>query len=369
RRLTDPNRDTALSLANKLFRDGIDAFGTQAAYCAPAATADAAVYGSNAEAGDATRSRDAGGAQAVLDTSSGARDLDPALLAYSGSLCPPGSRGPCETTLTAQEQEALSRYALQQCKSFMAIGAVGKARIYCERAIEFGRRFGAQSATEAAQLLQAMALTCNYDEASLSRISKYFATLQPKGQLIETADLQKALKALGHYSGEVDGKVGQQTITAVREFQRSLGFPEASVLTPRQTVTLICSAAQTARDIDSQNLLGIMYALGLGVVQNTALALDWLDVAAVRGDGDAAFNLALLYGTQIVWTGYTTCPVAAETNRDVGDAYLRQAARRGHPRASDFQSRFGGLDPADRWRRIAIELQPTTLGTGLSAAC
>lgn len=90
--------------------------------------------------------------------------------------------------------------------------------------------------------------------------------------MIRLALRQRALTALGYHSGPVDGYYGPETREAVRGFQRELGFDETGALTPRQTTLLICHAAQTARETSVQNTLGIMYATGLGVEQNT----DWL---------------------------------------------------------------------------------------------
>ena len=41
---------------------------------------------------------------------------------------------------------------------------------------------------------------------------------------VRASTVQKALKEAGYYTGQIDGKVGQQTIKAIREFQRDHGL-------------------------------------------------------------------------------------------------------------------------------------------------
>lgn len=79
-----------------------------------------------------------------------------------------------------------------------------------------------------------------------------------------------------------------------------------------------------------------MYATGLGVARNPDLALEWFETAARRDDADAYFNLALVYGTGAVLGSYRLCGIVENPER--ADAYLRDAAARGHP-------------VAERWRR------------------
>lgn len=47
---------------------------------------------------------------------------------------------------------------------------------------------------------------------------------------LTTREIQVALKTAGHYAGSVDGKMGPQTLEAVRAFQRSKGLtPDGKV--------------------------------------------------------------------------------------------------------------------------------------------
>jgi len=371
----------ARSAAVAAYREGVARYGSDGAFCRPGAGGGDLVAGPGAPTGGrspggglASPRRDYGAPLAFLQGGSQGLSLDPSLLPKDGTLCTGAAGAPCPETLTARQLEDLSRYALQQCRAQMAIGAVGRARTFCERAIEFGRRYGSQSAREAGQLLQAMALTCNYTAASLDRISDKVEAPDPadrpvfSGRLIAVSDIQRALKALGYYAYDVDGKPGPRTFAAVREFQRANGFPSLNWLTPRDTVVLVCSAAETARDIKSQNLLGVMYALGLGVAQNTELALDWFSTAALRGDPNGAYNLALMNGLGVVDAGYKHCPIAGSTDRMIGDYYLKEAARLGHPAATRFLEAYGRETPAERWRAIRDEIGGR-LGEGLGDAC
>lgn len=227
---------------------------------------------------------------------------------------------------------------------------------YWNQSVAWGRPFGAQSSILAQRRLQAHLVDCPVSQDSLSRIAR-----DPQNGLGDVIGLnlrQAALAALGYYTGSIDGAYGAETRRAVRAFQRELGYDETASLTPRQTAQLMCHAAQTARDPSVQNVLGIMHAVGLGVVQNTDLALEWLEMAAVRGDADANFNLAVIYGTGAVFGSYRLCAIVENPER--ADAYLRDAAELGHGVAERFRSTpsLSGAPSAQvRWARIreAIE--------------
>lgn len=214
--------------------------------------------------------------------------------------------------------------------------SVRRAMEFWTLSIDWGRPFGAQSALMAQRRLQAHMVQCESspDGESLRRISRRAPGMT--GDVISLKLRQAALAALGYYSGEVDGRYGPVTRDAARGFQRELGYDETGSLSPRQTTLLVCHAAQTARDPHLQNALGIMYATGLGVARNPDLALEWFETAARRDDADAYFNLALVYGTGAVLGSYRLCGVVENPER--ADAYLRDAAARGHP-------------VAERWRR------------------
>jgi TPR repeat protein len=148
--------------------------------------------------------------------------------------------------------------------------------------------------------------------------------------------------------------LGPMTRAAIRKFQRETAYDETDTLTPRQTVLVICNAAQIARDASSQNVLGIMYATGLGVRINVDLALEWLRAASSRRHAEATYNLAIIYGTGTVLASYRLCDIPQ--NLDQADQYLREAADQGYGPAIHAWRRHGGKSPAQRWADIEKEL-------------
>jgi len=233
------------------------------------------------------------------------------------------------------------------------------------RASDWGRVFGAQASLMAQRRLQAHTVQCqsSLDGSSLRRISR----VGPDGigEVIRLALRQRALNALGYYAGAVDGYYGPGTRDAVRGFQRELGFDETGALTPRQTTLLICHAAQTAREASVQNTLGIMYATGLGVEQNTDLAIEWLETAARRDDQDAYFNLSIIYGTGAVLGSYRMCGIVENFER--AESYLAEAARLGHPLARRWRAsgEYNRLPtPRARWETIAERIRAAAIEGG-----
>ncbi|MEM6650535.1 MAG: hypothetical protein AAF603_09825, partial [Pseudomonadota bacterium] len=104
----------------------------------------------------------------------------------------------------------------------------------------------------------------------------------------------------------------------------------------------------------------IMFAAGLGVLQNTDYALNWLEVASGRGDADAAWNLALMYGTGTVMSSVQICD--AVQNEQRADSYLDLAIHRGHPAAKIAAKKYPDDTPVDRWRKLSGDLdQPEAL--------
>ncbi len=254
-----------------------------------------------------------------------------------------------------------SRYWLLRGDSKLAADERDAALEYWGYSIEWGRIFGAQASLMAQRRVQAHMLQCQTDPSgeSLDRIALGGSVDPDHRDVISLEIRQKALKALGYYAGPTDGEYGPMTRDAVRGFQRELGYDETGTLSPYQTTLLICHAAQTARDPDLQNALGIMYSTGLGVSQNTDLALEWFDTAIQRDDPDAAFNLALIYGTGAVLGSYRLCGIVENPER--ADAYLREAASGGHDVAirwrEDRDLSGRGISPAERWRRISDALR------------
>lgn len=244
-------------------------------------------------------------------------------------------------------------------------GLMRRVMTYWNRAVEWGRPFGAQSALMAQRRLQAHMVQCepSPDGLSLARISRPASGVV--GDVISLELRQAALAALGYYAGDIDGHYGPATREAARGFQRELGYDETGTLTPRQTSLLICHAAQTARDPHLQNALGIMYATGLGVGRNPDLSLEWFETAARRDDPDAYFNLSLIFGTGAVLGSYRLCGIVENPER--ADAYLRDAARLGHPLARRWRaSREFNAQPnaADRWALISERLRQAAARQG-----
>ncbi|MFN0025018.1 MAG: peptidoglycan-binding protein [Parvularculaceae bacterium] len=243
------------------------------------------------------------------------------------------SRNPlCDDSAAALQASDEARVCLRMGDAMVAAGDVDFALQYYRAAIARGRKYGAQASVVAGDRMRALSLTCEYTTASLARIGR--GETVPdfiNRDFINIVDRQRALKALGNYSGAADGKWGEQTREAVRSFQRELGFDETGALSPLETVVLICQAAEGKGDSDSQNLLGVMYLAGLGVVQNTDLALQWLNTAARRGNADAYYNLAITYATGTILASYRLCD--ARFNDELAEAYYLDARRLGHPNA------------------------------------
>ncbi len=111
---------------------------------------------------------------------------------------------------------------------------------------------------------------------------------------------------------------------AVATFQSALGYEPTGSLTPPQVVRLIQMAAVDG-NADSQDRLGIMYAKGIGVPQNYPRAEKWFMKAAIQRQGDALFNLYVLYKVG---------PNGIEHNEDKALSFFTQAAAIGRdPRA------------------------------------
>lgn len=227
----------------------------------------------------------------------------------------------------------IARCWLRIGDAYQAVGEIERAREAWDEALSIGSSIGgAQASLVAHRRLQAAILerSCPTSQRSLERIAYGFSQTEDDGDIIDLDLRQRALAALGYYTGPVDGEYGPMTRRSVRDFQGDMGFDQTGALTPAQTVTLACHAALTARDTDAQNLLGIMFATGLGLEQNIDTALEWLEEAAERGHGGANFNLALIYGTGTVQGSYRLCGIVESPER--ADSYLRRAADLGHDR-------------------------------------
>ncbi|WP_417495389.1 peptidoglycan-binding protein [Maricaulis sp.] len=252
----------------------------------------------------------------------------------------------------------LARCWLNIGDAYQAMDQMEQARDAWNRSLHAGSQSGVQATLAAQQRLQTAVLqySCPSDADSLARIAYGAGQPDSTGDIIQLIARQRALAALGFYSGPVDGSYGPVTRRSVRDFQREMGYDQTGALTSQETVTLICHAAINARDADSQNLMGIMFATGLGVIQSIDSAMEWLDTAAERGNGGANFNLALIYGTGTVQGSYRLCGLIESPER--ADSYLRRAADLGHARAIRLRREFASTSgtPAERWTRISQAL-------------
>lgn len=270
-----------------------------------------------------------------------------------GGPCRRWSDGYCREADDTQAAIQWARYYLRRGDAESALRDWDASRDFYRAAMDIGSSVGAQAAIFAAKRIQYQSMTCEYTDESLARISRDY-NKNPLGALIEMRQKQQALKALGYYNGKVDNRHGAETRDGVRQFQDDLWFDQKGVLTAEQTVLLLCAAAHVAKDAPSQNVLGIMYAGGLGVRQNTDFALDWLEAAVQRGNHDASWNLALMYGTQTVLSSVQICD--AVQNAERADSYLEEAARGGHPAAMQAIAKYPRDEPDTRWRKLAGDL-------------
>lgn len=275
-----------------------------------------------------------------------------------------------------------SRQALKYGDAAFAEGAKEKARACWRKAIDLATESpdgtppvdpeGATAAILAQKRLQAHETTCKWTPDSLAAISRDYKARS--GDLIHVKVLQQALKSLGHYDGQLDGELTPQTRAAIRKYQREREEDETDTLTPEQIVTLICNAAEGAGDVVAQTTLGIMYATGLGVVQNMDQAQYWLTLASTRHNyPDATYNLAVLFGTGIILDSYRLCDVPRSPEQ--ADKYLQEASTQGHPIAMALMKRYGpgstyaSLSARERWALIELQqLENSTADkTGLYA--
>lgn len=273
------------------------------------------------------------------------------------SFVPPdfsrGGGGGRRERLSEEEQRAAeARWYLNAGDAALNSGNMRTARDLWQRAISAGRRYGAQASITAQKRIQSHTLTCHPRRDALKRISREYEQLQ--GDLIDMRAIQQALHALGHYDGPTNGALGPLTRAAIRKFQREMAFDETDALSPIQTVYVICNAAQIARDPSSQNILGILYATGLGVRLNVDLALEWLRTSSGRRYDKATYHLAVIFGTGIVLNSYRLCDIAQ--NVEQADQYLREAASQGNGDAIAAWRKHGHKSPEARWRAIEDEL-------------
>lgn len=238
--------------------------------------------------------------------------------------------------------------------SFLASGQVDQAKTSYEAAIS--AEPSSLAAFSASRQLQALTLTCSLRDDRIRRMVRP-ENRQRVEDGISWERIQLALKALGYYPDEVDGKPDLKTRRAIREFQRDdLNVDETGYLTTDQRVELICAAAQDVRDADAQVQLGIMYARGIGLNCNTAAAHGWFQRAADQGHPTALYNLGMMYlqgfydrqapgyyppGTRALTSGPAQGQDISIRPRKIRDAevaryFFEEAKGRGHPDADDI---------------------------------
>lgn len=283
-----------------------------------------------------------------------------------GGPCTTWDDGLCEEAENATAAIRFSRYYLRMGDAQSALRDWDQALRFYRQSIFLGSSNGAQSAILAAKRIQFQLMTCEYNEESLARISRGFEH-NPLGALIEMRQKQTSLTALGYFTYPVDNTPNAATRDAIRDFQGDLWFDQTGVLTAEQTVLLICGGAQIAKDEGSQNILGIMYAGGLGVRQSTDFALNWFESAAQKGDADAAWNLALMYGTGTVRASVLICD--AVQNAERADSYLSEAADLRHPAARHAIRKYPSDTPTDRWRKLRGDLSAPEILDRVGRGC
>lgn len=286
--------------------------------------------------------------------------------AREGGPCPGFTEGTCPAAKEKEDAMGRARYFLRRGDAEKAIERVDKARIFYSWSVEVGRPVGAQAARLAATRLQFLNLTCDYDAVSLARIARDNRANLMGGE-ITTAQRQRALRALAHYVGDITGRQSRELREAIRRFQSSLWFDETGVLTSEQVVLAVCGAAEIGLDAASQNLLGSMYAVGLGTRQSTDKALLWFQEAARQGSADANWNLALLFGTQTTESSVLVCD--ADQNAERADSYLKDAYDAGHPGARQAVELYGDATPEERWKSISAQIRKPTALTRVGKGC
>jgi len=137
----------------------------------------------------------------------------------------------------------------------------------------------------------------------------------PEGEagwnLEEKREVQRALRALGHYQGDADGGFGVGTRAAIKEYQAFEGDSETGILTEAERHRLLELAQRLAVLLDqpASSPEGVIAAsvkgdaryargwaaeTGKGAKQDAAEALYWYALAGTEGDAKALANLGTL---------------------------------------------------------------------------
>jgi hypothetical protein len=155
-------------------------------------------------------------------------------------------------------------------------------------------------------------------QVSPSTLAAQSPTVSPSNKAMaastddERRQVQRALKALGHFQGEADGGFGAGTRTAIKEFQLFLNDPETGTLIEAERKTLLDMAerlavlfdqpAKSPRGVAAASIKGTAerysraynLEIGKGVKSDPADAAYWYTLAAADGDSKALTNLGRL---------------------------------------------------------------------------
>lgn len=86
-----------------------------------------------------------------------------------------------------------------------------------------------------------------------------------------------------------------------------------------------------AGDALAQNVIAMAYKCGIGVKQDHAASVKWFRMAAQQGEGDAQFNLARLYGSEV--NGVYKKGRAIPANDAEAFNWYQRSAEQGHTQA------------------------------------
>ncbi len=249
---------------------------------------------------------------------------------------------------------------LRSGQAYQARGDVRNSKIAFETAIQIAPN--SRAAIQAQKQLQQLSTTCSAtayknEQSKQTRISRLrrrspepenYGPGHPLSRVkeISIAAQQRALTALGYYEGPVDNIPGRMTREGFRLFLTSLNLDRRDFLNAPQIVELICQAAQLRNDPASQNVLGVMYASGIGVEKDEDLAHHYFGEAARQNDPSAIFNMGMMYAKErgLPFTNHPqSCSIAY--------GYLSEALALKHPRA---RQALNGLksEPACRGKSL-----------------
>lgn len=148
-------------------------------------------------------------------------------------------------------------------------------------------------------------------QKELVRLKKEIEELRLEDALQAVSDIdveliQRALRSLGFYMGDIDNAMGPETRAAIRKFQYSQVAKDSEmspedkeavrtgVLSARQTVELFAAAAKADHPM-SQYVYGVMFVRGIGVEQDGGEAVTWLTKAAGADLAIAHYALGVIY--------------------------------------------------------------------------